>query len=60
MEKQKAIRLFGIGIMLFSLMFMSYKYFKDTAGNDISYISIGLLLTVIGMGIASYGSNKQK
>ena len=58
MKRQKEIRMFGLGLMIFSLMFMSYKYFKDTNG-DTSYISIGLLVTVIGMGIASYGSKKE-
>ena len=58
MKRQKEIRMLGIGIMIFSLMFMSYKYFKDTNG-DISYISMGLLFTVVGMGIASYGSTKE-
>jgi len=58
MKRQKEIRMLGISLMIFSLMFMSYKYFKDTNG-DTSYISIGLLITVVGMGITSYGSKKE-
>lgn len=59
MENQKGIKLFGISLMIFSLIFMSYKSFKDT-NSDSTYIAVGLLLTVIGMGIAFYGSKKEK
>jgi len=56
-KRQKEIRILGIGLMLFSLFFTSYKYFKDSI-DETSYI-MGLLFTVIGMFLAQYGSNKK-
>ena len=58
MDRLKVIRMLGLSIMLFSIAFMVYKYINDTNG-DTSYISLGLLITVVGMYLAQYGAKKE-
>ncbi len=58
MDSLKVIRMLGLGLMLFSIAFMVYKYINGTNG-DTSYISLGLLITVVGMFLAQYGAKKE-
>jgi len=59
MERQKTIRTLGIIVMIASLMFMVYKFIKDTNG-DTDYIALGLAATVIGMFLVQFGADKEK
>ena len=58
MKRQKELRTLGLGLMIFSIAFMVYKYINNTNG-DTSYISLGLLISVVGMFLAQYGAKKE-
>lgn len=58
MKKQKTIRTIGLGLMIFSIVFMSYKYNKNIS-SDTSYIVMGLVATIIGALLVQYGSKKR-
>ena len=59
MNRQKEIRTLGLIVMITALMLMVYKYIKDTDGTT-DYIVFGLVATVIGMFLASYGKEQEK
>lgn len=59
MNKQKDIRILGFIIMMAALILMVYKFFKDTEGTT-DYIVFGLVATVVGMFLATYGKEKEE
>jgi len=57
-NRKKEIRILGLALLIFSLVYMTYSFIKDT-NNDQSYITYGLVMTAIGLFLSSYGSKKE-
>lgn len=53
---KKLIKILGIGIIIFSIVFSAYTYNSDGGK---SYMFMGLLATILGLFLTLLGSKKQ-
>ena len=59
MNGQKSIKILGFFLLIFSIVFMLYKFINESGG-DKMYIVYGLLMTSIGVILVSYGEKKKE
>ena len=59
MNGQRTIKILGYFLLIFSIVFMVYKFINENE-NDQTYIIYGLLMTTIGFYLTSYSEKSKK